>query len=589
MNVPADPSRRILDRVTVARRRAEQLATFLSQAEQAAQVGDVDAAIAACEEVLILDPDNEAAARLVDRVKDAHDGREPGHAGISGASPHHVLRSDESGDIDRAAHAPADVASDGRRSEFLTELANSEAPVHSEGPSESLRAPDDSAHLYTPPFLSPAIPEPSVALDLFSSESDLSAQNEIVLTADAALLPPSNPQDDFRLPPAAPQGAGVVVTSTRRALSPAPTGEGPARPIPPNAPWMTRLSPMLEPARRLLDHLPLPSGWSSAWTAGAAMLLVFAIGSVWALLRLPRAGVSVRATTSRLDVRAPTPDVAVSTLPSPPPTDAGPPRADRESGRRLAPVASPTSTAPPVTPAREVDLSATIVPTAVATSGTFASSAPPRSSDSPRPEPSAVETEPVRATAPPSAPPSATTGTPEFTARVQDASPTPVASAPAAPISTPAVRVDDAPVLRVDDRADARERYTVAGRESPAAAVPEVVAAPVPTGLDDERAVRDAVRAYTSAYSGLDVEAVKAVFPGVNDTALRRAFRSLRSQQVELRGAAVSVSGDAALVSGTWVSSAIGQVGGSAPQRDERPVVFTLVKQNGAWVILSRR
>lgn len=164
-----------------------------------------------------------------------------------------------------------------------------------------------------------------------------------------------------------------------------------------------------------------------------------------------------------------------------------------------------------------------------------------------------------------------------------------VASVPSSPIVAAALRVDDSSALSVDDRADARERASVAGRESPAATVPEVVAAPVPTGLDDERAVRDAVRAYTSAYSGLDVEAVKAVFPGVNDTALRRAFRSLRSQQVELRGTAVSVSGDAALVSGTWVSSAIGQVGGSAPQRDERPVVFMLAKRNGAWVILSRR
>lgn len=150
------------------------------------------------------------------------------------------------------------------------------------------------------------------------------------------------------------------------------------------------------------------------------------------------------------------------------------------------------------------------------------------------------------------------------------------------------------PALPSDDGLVAREPVSARVAPAPAAPATEPTVAAVdapsrPMPADEERAVRDVVRAYASAYSGLDVDAVKAVFPGINDAALRRAFRSLRSQRVELRGVAVAVSGNAASVSGTWVSSAVGQVGKSTPRRDERPVIFTLEKRDGAWVIVTRR
>ena len=106
---------------------------------------------------------------------------------------------------------------------------------------------------------------------------------------------------------------------------------------------------------------------------------------------------------------------------------------------------------------------------------------------------------------------------------------------------------------------------------------------------NDERAVRATLAAYAAAYSGLDVDGVKRVFPSVNEPALRRAFGSLRSQQVEIQGEQMAVAGDSATVSCTLVASAIGQVGAGAPQRDSRRVVFNLVKRNGSWVIIDRR
>ncbi|MGE3178004.1 MAG: hypothetical protein AB7O32_11080 [Vicinamibacterales bacterium] len=101
--------------------------------------------------------------------------------------------------------------------------------------------------------------------------------------------------------------------------------------------------------------------------------------------------------------------------------------------------------------------------------------------------------------------------------------------------------------------------------------------------------MRATLAAYAAAYSGLDVDGVKRVFPNVNEGALRRAFGSLRSQQVVIQGEQLAVAGDTATVSCTLVSSAVGQVGAPVAQRDSRRVVFNLVKRNGAWIIVDRR
>lgn len=108
-------------------------------------------------------------------------------------------------------------------------------------------------------------------------------------------------------------------------------------------------------------------------------------------------------------------------------------------------------------------------------------------------------------------------------------------------------------------------------------------------GVSEEGAVRATLTAYAAAYSGLDVDGVKRVYPSVNEPALRRAFGALRSQQVSIQGEQMAVAGDTATVSCTVVATAVGQVGSPAPQRDSRRVVFNLVKRNGTWVIVDRR
>ena len=87
----------------------------------------------------------------------------------------------------------------------------------------------------------------------------------------------------------------------------------------------------------------------------------------------------------------------------------------------------------------------------------------------------------------------------------------------------------------------AADGYAVALRDTRAPVpVPEPAAAaeavPAPAGPSaDERMVRTALQAYVAAYSALDVDGVRAVFPGASEPALRRTFNAL----------ALATSGDA--------------------------------------------
>jgi ketosteroid isomerase-like protein len=105
----------------------------------------------------------------------------------------------------------------------------------------------------------------------------------------------------------------------------------------------------------------------------------------------------------------------------------------------------------------------------------------------------------------------------------------------------------------------------------------------------DEPAIHATIRAYAAAYSALDADAVRRVFPSVNEQALRRAFGGLRSQAVGIEGEQVALNGDTATVSCTLVTLAVGQIGASTPRRDSRRVTFTLAKRGGAWIIVDRR
>ena len=105
--------------------------------------------------------------------------------------------------------------------------------------------------------------------------------------------------------------------------------------------------------------------------------------------------------------------------------------------------------------------------------------------------------------------------------------------------------------------------------------------------VSDDTLIKSVLDAYAAAYGRLDVAAVKRLHPAVNEQDLARRFADLRSQQVQITGEQVSVSGNTATVACTVTTTFQGQVGGS--RRVSQPTTFHLEKQNGAWLIVSRQ
>ena len=50
---------------------------------------------------------------------------------------------------------------------------------------------------------------------------------------------------------------------------------------------------------------------------------------------------------------------------------------------------------------------------------------------------------------------------------------------------------------------------------------------------DDTRTIRETLERYRRAYSGLDAPLVHAIYPGVDEAALARAFEEMRSQSLQ--------------------------------------------------------
>ncbi len=102
--------------------------------------------------------------------------------------------------------------------------------------------------------------------------------------------------------------------------------------------------------------------------------------------------------------------------------------------------------------------------------------------------------------------------------------------------------------------------------------------------MRDESVVRAVLRRYETAYSTLDADAASVIWPGVNRSALARAFEGLTSQQVSLGSCDVTVNGPAARAtcsgSATWQP----KVGGGV-RTEARRWSFDLRKNGEAWRI----
>jgi hypothetical protein len=116
---------------------------------------------------------------------------------------------------------------------------------------------------------------------------------------------------------------------------------------------------------------------------------------------------------------------------------------------------------------------------------------------------------------------------------------------------------------------------------TPAAATPNASAA----ARDERVAIRAALSRYESAYNHLDVDAVRSVWPSLDQRALARAFDSLNSQRVSLQACAFDVNGRNARASCSGNASWTPKVGGGE-QSAARKWTFDLTEADGAWRIV---
>ncbi|HJZ70825.1 MAG TPA: hypothetical protein VKE51_03745 [Vicinamibacterales bacterium] len=127
--------------------------------------------------------------------------------------------------------------------------------------------------------------------------------------------------------------------------------------------------------------------------------------------------------------------------------------------------------------------------------------------------------------------------------------------------------------------------------ESVVAAVALVSNPPVPKGPDvDEHAmVAQTLQRYRSAYEGLDARSAHAVWPGVNQAALARAFDGLRSQRLTFDACDVRVSGEAATATCQGSARYVPKIGNREPRTESRVWNFVLHKTGADWTIDSAR
>jgi hypothetical protein len=105
--------------------------------------------------------------------------------------------------------------------------------------------------------------------------------------------------------------------------------------------------------------------------------------------------------------------------------------------------------------------------------------------------------------------------------------------------------------------------------------------------VSDEAAIRATLHAYEAAYSTLDADAVVRVYPSVNAAALRRSFRDLNGQSVQIEPGQIAVNGSTATVSARVRQSFTPKAGSG--RSDVVNSTFRLQKVNGGWLSVERR
>lgn len=124
--------------------------------------------------------------------------------------------------------------------------------------------------------------------------------------------------------------------------------------------------------------------------------------------------------------------------------------------------------------------------------------------------------------------------------------------------------------------------------ETPASTLrPEPEALPSVVARTEQSEIQRTLGQYRSAYSLLDAEAARAVWPSVDVRALARAFDSLTSQQLAFETCQFNIIGEAATAQCRGSATYTPKVGGRGPKLEPRQWTFHLRKVDEGWKIQS--
>jgi hypothetical protein len=117
------------------------------------------------------------------------------------------------------------------------------------------------------------------------------------------------------------------------------------------------------------------------------------------------------------------------------------------------------------------------------------------------------------------------------------------------------------------------------------AALASVVTPTVLEASGQEYAVRRALHSYETAYEALDVPAAAAVWPSVDRRALARAFDTLKSQGLDFKSCAITVTDGSATARCRGTLQIVRKVGNSMPLTAEQEWVFKMRRLGADWKI----
>ena len=138
-------------------------------------------------------------------------------------------------------------------------------------------------------------------------------------------------------------------------------------------------------------------------------------------------------------------------------------------------------------------------------------------------------------------------------------------------------------------------RSAPADSPAEARAVPPAAPAPIapadteaPAMVDERPRVRAALSRYEAGYSSLNVEGVRAVWPGVDARSLARAFDGLASQRISLGPCSIIVAAATARAECQGTFTWTPRIGGGT-RTANRAWTFELRNAAGAWQIVGAR